>query len=555
MARVGAFYPPPKKRGGTFCPYGKDSLTGLLGAPNPNGMTEITNIMNLSARIRSLPPLLLFCLSCLGSLAHASTRPNIVFILADDLDVTTSEYWERATAAGKDDPLKKTRALIKQRGITFNNTFAPTPICCPARSTMLTGKLGHNTGVLTNGGDQGGWHTFVRNGNEQQTIAVMLQQAGYRTALIGKYLNGISDAATHVPPGWSEWYGFVDPRLGEYIGYDYDVNENGTIKHYGNAAEDYSTDVVADKAVDFIRRAESDDEQPFFLFVSPTAPHLPLKPAPRHANNPYADAKVPTSPNFQEDDISDKSWWLRASGLVRKAEVAVWNPIDYRNRQGSLYALDDLVAKVVASLDAAGELDNTYLIFTSDNGYNLGAHRLLHKMAPYEESIRVPLAIAGPGIPAGLARSQFVLETDFAPTFAQWAGLPVPATMDGRSLLPLLGATQPSSWRKDFLLQYAATGVANGIGAELPPVMWYLSGYDIPTYRALRNDKYLFVEFYDKEKFPNVHEHELYDLQGDKYQMNNLVSDWFGRQVHRQLTEEMTARMNQLEQCAGVDCR
>ena len=129
------------------------------------------------------------------------TPPNIVFILLDDLDELTMPYW---------DALPQTAALLRDRGIRFENAFAPTPICCPARSSILTGKYGHNTGVLTNGGDQGGWETFVRNGNEQRTLAVYLQQAGYQTALVGKYLNGIENAPAYVPPGWSEWHALVD---------------------------------------------------------------------------------------------------------------------------------------------------------------------------------------------------------------------------------------------------------------------------------------------------------------------------------------------------------
>jgi len=494
------------------------------------------------------------CAALASDIAQAA-QPNIVLILADDLDATTSEYWERATAAGKDDPLKKTRALLRDKGMTFSNAFAPTPICCPARSTILTGKYGHNTGVLTNGGDQGGWGAFVRNGGENNNIAVWLHGAGYRTGLVGKYLNGIDQAPTHVPPGWSDWHGFVDPRLGEYIGYGYDVNENGRIVHYGWNENDYSTDVVARKSVAFIQAAEANDAQPFFLYVSPTAPHLPLAPAPRHANHPYAAATPPQPPNFQEADISDKSLWLRASGDLRKTETALWNPVDYRNRQGSLYALDDLVESVVNALAANGELDNTYVIFLSDNGYNLGAHRLIHKMAPYEESIRVPMVVRGPGVVAGGTRAQMVLESDLAPTFAQLAGLAIPASVDGRSLKPLLGSNPPASWRSDFLLQYVGSGAANGIGAELPPALWYLSGMEIPTYRALREGRYKLVEFYGSPDFPNVHEYELYDLQNDRYELRNLIATPAGKITWANRVLQMKARMDVLEACAGVNCR
>ncbi len=189
-------------------------------------------------------------------------RPNFVFVLADDLDQTTSPYWEA---------MPYTASLIRDKGMTFTNGFAPTPICCPARGTILTGKYGHNTGVLTNAGDVGGWATFAANGNEEKTFARYLHDTGYDTALVGKYMNGIDDDPTHIPPGWSEWYGSVDNFF--YTGYNYALNENGTIVDYGGPENpaNYSTDVVAAKSTDFIRRAAAGDE-PFFLYAASTAP-------------------------------------------------------------------------------------------------------------------------------------------------------------------------------------------------------------------------------------------------------------------------------------------
>ncbi len=482
----------------------------------------------------------------------AEARPNIVFILSDDLDDRVSPYWERATSQGLDDPLKKTKALINDRGMVFKNAFAPTPICCPARATILTGKLGHNTGVLTNSGDQGGWKTFQRNGNEEKTFAVHLQNAGYRTAHIGKYLNGIDTEPTHIPPGWTEWFGFVGPRLHEYTGYDYGVNENGTIRQYGWKTEDYSTDYVSRQAVDFIRRAEVNDSQPFFMFVAPTAPHLPLPPARRHWNHPYAHANPPKPPNYNESDISDKSLWLRLSGPQRALITEAWNPVDYRLRQGSLYALDDLVENIVNELVARGELENTYIVFTSDNGYSMGTHRLVGKMAPYEESIRVPLSIRGPGIAPGQNRGQMILETDFMPTFLELAGLTVPVDVDGRSVKPLFASPVVPEWRNDFLVQYVAGGA---LTAELPPELLLTIGLDIPTHRALRTQQYLYVEWYNEDRTFGVHEYELYDLQNDPYQMNNLLATFLGRLKYRKLTAQFDDRLDQLESCTGADCR
>jgi N-acetylglucosamine-6-sulfatase len=509
-----------------------------------------------------------------ASIVHAA-QPNIVYILADDLDVTTSEYWERATSAGKDDPLKKTRALIKDKGMTFTGAFAPTPICCPARSTILSGKLGHNTGVLTNAGDKGGWKTFQKTGSEAKTMAVWLKNAGYRTALIGKYLNGIDKEPKYIPPGWSEWYGMANKGLSEYYGYNYNMSENSnvdgttpnpvngqkeaTVVHYGRTDSDYSTDVIARKTVDFINRAEANDDQPFFIYVAPTAPHLPLRPARRHFINPYSVAPVPKRPNFMEADLSDKPAWMIATSPARLAISPAWTLIDYPFRQGSLYALDDLVESVVKTLIAKGEIDNTYIIFTSDNGYNLGAHGLIHKMVPYEESIRVPLVIRGPGIAAGSTRSQMILETDIAPTVAQWAGLPIPDDVDGRALQPLLGSTPPSTWRTDFLMQYYSDGkFANGVSEELPPEFAYLAGQDVPTYSALRNDRYKYVMWtrpFALKK--DAHAYELYDLQKDPYELDNLLTPIRPLRAlqNKALAASMKARMDQLLVCKGASCR
>lgn len=469
-------------------------------------------------------------------------QPNIVFILADDLDEVVMPYW---------DAMPQTAALLRDQGIQFTNAFSPTPICCPARSTILTGKYGHNTGVLNNSGQYGGWEAFVANGNEQKSLAVQLQAVGYRTGLVGKYLNGIEKDPLHVPAGWSEWFGFVDNL--SYTGYNYQMNENGKLVSYGNAESDYATDVVAAKARDFIVRAEAKDDQPFFLYVSPTAPHLPLPPAPRHQNHPYKFAFSPRQPNYNEAHLADKSGWLKLTGDARAKMVDVWNDVDYRNRMGSLYALDDLVASVVKTLEANGERENTLIVFTSDNGYNLGAHRLLHKMAPYEESVRVPLVIAGLGI-TPRKESRMALEIDFTPTFLELAGAAIPSDVDGRSLKPLFGATPPEDWRADFIAQYLSNGDSQqSVGTEMPPgYEWLASLQDIPSYKALRTTEYTYVEW---QSFNGGIEVELYDLHRDPYQLFNLLSTSPGRAQYQKLAQQLGQRLRQLEQCNGASCR
>jgi arylsulfatase A-like enzyme len=477
----------------------------------------------------------------------APGAPNIVVVLADDLDAV-SPYW---------DAMPRTEELIADRGLTFTKAAAPTPICCPARATILTGKLGHNTGVLTNGGEHGGWEAFAARGNEEQSIAVALESAGYRTAMVGKYMNGIEEDPTHIPPGWTEWYVGVDNLL--YAGYQYKLNENGRIISYGTSPQDYATDVLARKGKDFIQRADDiNDDRPFFLMMTPTAPHLPLPPAPRHANHAFRDDLAPRTPNFAEPDLSDKPAWLRGSAQARSASMG-WVDTDYRNRMGSLMALDDMVVGLVDELRDTGELDNTVIVFASDNGYNNGSHRLIHKMAPYEESLFVPMVVAGPGIPHGTTDA-VITHADLAPTFAEMGGATMPGVVDGRSLAPLLATgSEPDGWRTEVLEQYETGGAGNGIGAELTPEMYYyffvqLTAQEIPSYTALRNQRWKIIRWDADTNGTPTDEWELYDLEADPYELNNLLATPEGRAANATLFDELSQRMIELSDCTGSSC-
>jgi N-acetylglucosamine-6-sulfatase len=461
-------------------------------------------------------------------------RPNFVLILADDLDQRTTPYW---------DVLVQTHDLIKKKGIKFKRAFAPTPICCPARATILTGKYGHNTGVLHNVGEQGGWETFYENGNEERTIAMYLSESGYKTVLIGKYLNGIAAQPEHIPPGWTEWYGAPDANF--YTGYDYNLNENGTMVYYGTDEEDYATDVVSAKAVDFIARSEVDDDAPFMMYVAPTAPHAGITAAPRHAGHPYENATAPRLPNYNEADVSDKPTWLQENAGELSARVVAINDADYQNRMGSLYAFDEMVGAIVASLEDHGELDNTYLIFVSDNGYNLGAHRLVGKGVPYEESLRIPLVIRGPDVIEGDKDKHLVLLTDIAPTLLKLAGIDVPADMDGKALVKLLKDKKPENWREDFIAQFAG-----GFDETDDTTV----RFQLPEYRAIRTKDYLYVEWYAEDR-EGGQEFELYDLKEDKYQLMNLLSTPDGSEVWESVVESLAQRLDELNSCSGKDCR
>lgn len=473
--------------------------------------------------------------------AHADTRPNIVLILADDLDATVTPLWT---------VMSKSAALLRDRGMTFTNAFVPAPDCCPARASLLLGEYPHNTGVYANAGPFGGWDAFNQNGGEQATFALALHESGYRTALIGKYLNQYRQltAGLAPPPGWDDWHAFIDDTY--YSGYSYKMNENGTIVSYGTAPSDYSTDVVAAKTLDFLDAAAQDPSQPFLAYVAPTAPHIPLAPAPRHFGHPWSRATAPALPNFYEPDLTDKPSWLQFSAPFRDQ----WQPNvdrDYRNRMGSLLALDDLVANVIARLEANGQLANTYLIFASDNGYELGAHHLSAKSAPYEGSIRVPLVIAGPGVPIG-TEGRMVLLPDLAPTILELAGLAPPATTDMRSLAPLLTVPPPPTWRNDFLVERRMN-----LGANVDPSQYYVIGslFDLPSFAAVRTTRFKLVEWYQQGELGGAHEYELYDLVADPYELDNLVKTPSGFQQYALVFVLLLQRLRALQGCSGTACR
>jgi len=465
-------------------------------------------------------------------------KPNIVIILLDDLDDTLTPFW---------DAMPATKKLIKERGMTFANSFSPNPLCCPARASLLTGKYSHNTGVFNNDGKEGGWQMFYKNGNEDETIAVYLKNAGYKTTHIGKYLNGIENNPTHIPPGWTDWQGGVGRAI--YTGYNYTFNENGKIVTYGSKPEDYLTDVITKKAVNSIIEADIEDDVPFLLSLAPTAPHYPLPEAPRHRNHPYRFADLPETANYNEEDLSDKPEWLKSSQFTRSLFLYTtdW---DYRQRMGSLYAVDEMVASVISSLHETGELGNTYIIFTSDNGYNNGSHKLIQKMAPYEESLRVPLVISGPGIKKA-SEYHFALTIDLAPTILELAEVSLPSKIDGMSLTSFLFDEDNVKWRKDFLVQHKIGGLASEFNGY-PWILDFVTDFiDVPSYTALRTEDFLYIEWDTVVK----KEYELYDLKKDPNQLNNILNKSNKNSVDQDLIRELKNRLVFLKTCKGSTCK
>jgi arylsulfatase A-like enzyme len=465
-----------------------------------------------------------------------TTRPNIVVILVDDMDSFMMPLWGA---------LPNAKAAIGNRGTTFTRAFAPDPLCCPARASLLTGDYPHNTGVF----EYPEYHEFV-GGAENDTVATRLHGAGYRTAFAGKYLNGYEKDPNAVPPGWDEWFGLAGDI---HTGYNYSANHNGTVETFGSAPADYQTDVLASEAVHFLNSTESADDQPFFLYVTPTAPHAWIPPAPRDAANPFSSAMPNTPPNLNEADVSDKPEWIRDGVPLLDANALTTRVADYRRKMGSMLAVDDLVASIVTTLKNNGEYDSTTLMFLSDNGYNNGSHRLGGKLVPYEESIRIPFAIAGPGIPHA-TQTALVTQLDVTPTLLDLAGVAVPNTIDGRSLRPLFEGT--STWRQDFLLEssgkYHPFVVVDTIDQIRPRIAaGTFNPTFVPTWRAVRTDRYIYIQWYGG----TYHDYELYDLVGDPWQLTNLLATPEGRAQYATLTVQLQARLDELSTCSGLNCR
>jgi arylsulfatase A-like enzyme len=420
--------------------------------------------------------------------------------------------------------MPNTHALLAEQGVTFDNNFVSYSLCCPSRATFLTGQYAHNHGVWSNSPPDGGYYKL----DSSNTLPVWLQRAGYQTIHLGKYLNGYGTRSpTEIPPGWGEWYGTPDPSTYRYL--DYKINENGKLVTYGHAAADYKTDVEARKAVDIIGR-QAADPRPFFLWVAFLAPHsggprdpddpaglATPSPAPRHRNF-FATQPLPVPPSFNEADVSDKPAAIRNRPLMTAAKIAAVRE-NYQQRLESLMAVDDAVGLIVNQLAAIGKLDNTYILFTSDNGFFHGEHRVPSgKVLLYEPSIRVPLIMRGPSIPAGQHRSQFVSNIDLARTILAVTGAQPGRVQDGRSLLPFARDPLLHSGR-DLLLE-------------------------TPTYAAIRTPNWLYAEYVTGER-------ELYNLAHDPDELTSLHMD----PRYTAIQADLARRLARLRGCAGSVCR
>jgi len=477
-----------------------------------------------SRMIRSYFTILLIILTVGSNIGIAASRPNIVVLMTDDQDIRSMEVMTRVQA-------------IAPNATIFSNNFVSNPLCCPSRATFLTGQYAHNHGVMSNTPPDGGYKKL----DHSNTLPVWLQKAGYYTAHIGKYLNGYGyqdtnpnddiPAEKEIPAGWNEWYGMLN-----YSYYNYNLNENGNIVFYGDDADNYQTDVYARKAIDFIQKRSS-DSTPFFLSIAFLSPHddtsIPPGPEPakRH-KGVFNNKPLPQPPSFNEADMSDKPFFMQALPLM-DSDVIETITVSYRRQHESLLAVDESVEKIINTLNDTGKLNNTVLIFTSDNGFFHGEHRKpSEKELLYEEAIRVPLIIYIPGLSHGQTINKLVANIDLAPTIVELAGASTERVMDGLSLLPLF--TGHVNWRTSILIEGKET------------IVKWEDGKWQERYAAVRTDRYIYGEhFYGLVK-------EFYDLYRDPYQLRSLHNS--PSPAHQQIIRELKQRLAILGTCSGTNC-
>jgi arylsulfatase A-like enzyme len=442
----------------------------------------------------------LLSVACVPELAQVTkpppAHPNYLVIVTDDMST---------------DQLKRMPGVQKnlvRPGREFENAFVTSPQCCPSRASYLTGKYVHNHGVLDTSPAFAA-NYFHRSGQDRETINVALDSAGYETMLVGKWLNHYS--GKYVPPGWDRWRG----QIGKNNDHRYNINGKN---RYFDPAKYNDTDLFSGWSDTFLKNR--DRSKPFFLYVGVNPPHSGAAVPGRHADA-FRNADLPKPPNFNERDVSDKPAYAskKEDRIDRRRSAALTK--EYRERARSLLAVDDMVNRLVGTLKATGELDETYIVFTSDHGYHLGQHRFFPggKTRPYEEDLSVPFVVRGPDVPAG-ANDDLIINSDLAPTMADLSGVTLPEA-DGRSAAPLWRGATPASWRQRFLIEFY-------FGNE-----W--KGYRSATEKYIENES---------------GEKELYDLAQDPYELKNRYED-----ASAQDKQEAVATLDALEDCSGDSCR
>ena len=452
----------------------------------------------------------------------AHSRPNIVFVLTDDLAWNLVRYMPHVLA-------------MQRHGVTFSDYFVTDSLCCPSRASIFTGRFPHDTKIYSNNSPNGGFLLFHDRGEELETFALALHRAGYRTAMMGKYLNGYEPedveegkSGLFVPPGWSEW----DVAGDGYPEFHYKLNSDGHIHRYRSKPSEYLTDVLARKGLSFIA-GSARAHQPFMLEIATFAPHSPFVPAPRDAHD-FPGLKAPRDPAFDAANTGAPAWLSHYAPLT----PAQLNKLDrqFRRRAQSVLAVDEMIGEIEHELAARGLAKNTYILFSSDNGLHMGEHRLLAgKLTAFDSDIRVPLIVIGPGVPAGRQTGSLVENIDLCPTFERLAGVHVPATVDGHSLVELLHGHSPRHWRSEVLIEHRGPDTTPN-DPDLPTV----GSGNPPTYEAIRTATGVYVEYENGER-------EYYDLRTDPFELHNIAGELTATHLLR-----LHAALEGLAHCHGA---
>lgn len=463
-----------------------------------------------------------------GSKAAAPAKPNIVVLLSDDQESRSMRVMKTVT--------KK----LKRKGVTMKRFYDNFSLCCPARSTIFTGQYAHNHHVLSNAPPDGGYGVFnALHGDDY--LPIWLQSAGYRTSYVGKYENGYAEpdeygtVPTDVPKGWDDWH-VLAPSRAQY--FNYTLNQNGNLRQYTSAADDYSTDVFTRKAKRFIR-SSARDRSPFYLELGYAAPHgggggdpgrscnRAAVPAPEDLGALKGKFRNYLPASFNEVDVSDKPPTIAEKAYLTDAQVSD----TLRKRRcawESLLGVDRSVGDLVDEIQRDGIKRNTYVFFLSDNGFLRGEHRIRdNKRYLYEESARVPFVARGPGIPHGKSTEDPAVNADLTATVLQLSGATPGLTQDGQSLMPRLLDPAGESARAILFEAYAGEQIL-----------------------GVRTSRYLYTEW-DGDAHPQDPVRELYDTYSDPGQLNNIAAD----PAYAGVVDELAAELDDLIECAGADCR
>ncbi len=462
----------------------------------------------------------------------APGEANLLVIMTDDQTLESVRV------------MSNVRTLLAEQGTTFSRYYVTTPNCCPSRATFYSGQYPHNNGVRDNVPPMGGALLF--RAIEDESLGPWMQQAGYWTAHIGKYMNGYGDPnppyswddGIEPQPGWDRWFSLIDPFT--YTFYNYKVSVDGEERTYGTAPEDYQTDVLGQEVLDSIDAGVASGK-PWFVSWMPVAPHIGQRervpepgeipdsftvvPAPRHlgmfANEPMfqAPSLVYGAAAASSEDLAGKPKMVQERATADEA----LSLSGYRAELESLQAIDEWIGRMYDKLEETGQLDSTVIVFASDNGLFHGQHGLWQKSLLYEEAVHVPLIVRGPGFPAGTTATQLTSNIDLAPTLLGIAGGEATRVLDGRDLRPL------------------ASDPAQGTDRALLLENWYT--FTNTSTQAIRVGDWAYMEW-------STGERELYDVGTDPYQMTNLASD----PAYAQTITELSQRLGVMRSCAGATC-